>query len=202
MGRLGMEIPNWCKILPYRPLVNAFNGTNQDDEDIGERLLSILEEKYSELHTELIASNPFHSPLIGFTPGKGHRRGTKFPSISDIISRIESGESVNQDWEDKLLEHMHLSEIAEDSDEIGESDESLIDLYRKLPITALRREADHRELTGARSMNREKLISALEIRLEEMDKIGFQYPTIPRLTDWTIFVNTNIDIIKSNNGQV
>lgn len=202
MGRLGMEIPNWCKILPYRPLVNAFNGTNQDDEDIGERLLSILKEKYPELHKELIASNPFHSPLVGFTPGKGHRRGTKFPSISDIISRIESEESVNQDWEDKLLEHMHLSEIAEDSDEIVESDESLIDLFRKLPITALRREADHRELTGAWSMNREKLISALEIRLEEMHKIGFQYPTIPRLTDWTIFVNTNIDIIKSNNRQV
>ena len=34
-----MEIPNWCKILPYNPLVNAFHGTNRDDEDIGERLL-------------------------------------------------------------------------------------------------------------------------------------------------------------------
>ena len=74
----------------------------------------------------------------------------------------------------------------------------MIDLYRKLPITALRREADHRELTGARSMNREKLISALEIRLEEMDKIGFQYPTIPRLTDWTIFVMENVNFFKSD----
>ena len=153
MNELGMEIPNWCKILPYNPLVNAFHGTNQDDEDIGERLLSILEEKYPELHTELIASNPFHSPLIGFTPGKGHRRGTKFPSIFDIFSRLESGESVNQDWENKLLEHLPLSEIIEDSDEIEENDESLIDFYRKLPITALRREADHMELTGAWSMN-------------------------------------------------
>ncbi|MBT6873604.1 MAG: hypothetical protein HOA28_00005, partial [Euryarchaeota archaeon] len=62
MSELGMEIPNWCKILPYNPLVNAFHGTNRDDEDIGERLLSILEEKYPELHAELIASNPFHSP--------------------------------------------------------------------------------------------------------------------------------------------
>ena len=202
MSELGMEIPNWCKILPYRPLVNAIHGTNQDDKDIGERLLSILEEKHPELYTELIASNPFHSPLIGFTPGKGHRSGTKFPSISDIISRIESGESVNQDWENKLLEHLPLSQIAEDSNEIGENEESLIDLYRTLPTMALRREADRLELIGARSMNREKLISALEIRLEEMDKFGFQYPTTPRLTDWTIFVKTNLDIIKSINEQV
>ena len=35
MSELGMEIPNWCKILPYNPLVNAFHGTNRDDEDIG-----------------------------------------------------------------------------------------------------------------------------------------------------------------------
>ena len=197
MSELGMEIPNWCKILPYRPLVNAFHGTNQDDEDMGEKLLSVLEEKYPELHNELIASNPFHSPLIGFTPGKGHRRGTKFPSIFDIISRLESGESVNQDWENKLLEHLPLSEIIEDSDEIEENDESLIDLYRKLPITALRREADRMELTSVWSMDREKLISALEIRVREMDKIGFQYPTIPRLTDWTIFIISNLDFLQA-----
>ena len=199
MSELGMEIPNWCKILPYNPLVNAFHGTNQDDEDIGEKLLSILEEKYPDLHTELIASNPFHSPLIGFTPGKGHRRGTKFPSIFDIISRLESGKSVNQDWENKLLEHLHLSEIIEDSDEIEENVESLIDLYRKLPITALRREADHMELTGAWSMNREKLISALEIRNTEMNNIKCQYPTIPRLTDWTAFIMENVIFFKSDN---
>jgi len=36
MSELGMEIPNWCKILPYNPLVNAFHGTNRDDQDIGD----------------------------------------------------------------------------------------------------------------------------------------------------------------------
>ena len=206
MSELGMEIPNWCKILPYNPLVNAFHGTNRDDEDIGERLLSILEEKYPELYTELIASNPFHSPRIGFTPGKGHRRGTKFPSISDIISRIESGESVNQDWENKLLEHLPLSEIAEDSDEIEENDEveeddgSLVDHYRNLSVIFLRRMADNDEITGAWSMNREKLISAYATRTEKMNseikKLGRVYPTIPRLTDWSIFVMENVNFFK------
>ena len=206
MSELGMEIPNWCKILPYNPLVNAFHGTNRDDQDIGERLLSILEEKYPELHAELIASNPFHSPRIGFTPGKGHRRGTKFPSISDIISRIESGESVNQDWENKLLEHLPLSKIAEDSDEIEENDEveeddeSLVDHYRNLSVIFLRRMADNDEITGAWSMNREKLISAYATRTEKMDteikKLGRVYPTIPRLTDWTIFVMENVIFFK------
>ena len=197
MSELGMEIPNWCKILPYRPLVNAFHGTNQDDEDMGEKLLSVLEEKYPELHNELIASNPFHSPLIGFTPGKGHRRGTKFPSIFDIISRLESGESVNQDWENKLLEHLPLSEIIEDSDEIEENDESLIDLYSKLPITALRREADHMELTGAWSMNREKLISTMEKRINQIEDINFQFPSVSRLTDWSILIKTNYSHLKN-----
>jgi hypothetical protein len=206
MSELGMEIPNWCKILPYNPLVNAFHGTNRDDEDIGERLLSILEEKYPELYTELIASNPFHSPRIGFTPGKGHRRGTKFPSISDIISRIESRESVNQDWENKLLEHIPLSEIAEDSDEIEENDEVeeddgfLVDHYRNLSVIFLRRMADNDEITGAWSMNREKLISAYATRTEKMNseikKLGRVYPTIPRLTDWTIFVMENVNFFK------
>ena len=213
MSELGMEIPNWCKILPYNPLVNAFHGTNRDDQDIGERLLSILEEKYPELHAELIASNPFHSPLIGFTPGKGHRRGTKFPSISEIISRIESGESVNQDWENILLGHLPLSEIAEDSDEIEdndeveEDDESTEDFYLLLTssqkneyMTNLRIWADNDEITGAWSMNREKLISAWATRTEkmasEMKKLGRVYPTIPRLTDWTIFVMENVNIFK------
>ena len=195
MNELGMEIPNWCKILPYNPLVNAFHGTNQDDEDIGERLLSILEEKYPELHTELIASNPFHSPLIGFTPGKGHRRGDKFPTISEVISRVESGEPVNQDWENNLLGHLPFSEIVKESDEIEGNDGTLIDLYRTLPTMALRREADRLELIGARSMNRERLISALEIRIRERDNIGFQYPTIPRLTDWTIFILESVDFL-------
>ena len=209
MSELGMQIPNWCKILPYNPLVNAFHGTNRDDEDIGERLLSILEKKYPELHAELIASNPFHSPLIGLTPGKGHRRGTKFPSISEIISRIESGESVNQDWENILLGHLPLSEIAEDSDEIEENDEleeddeSLVDHYRNLSVTFLRRMADNDEITGAWSINHEKLISAYATRTEKMDgeikKLGRVYPTIPRLTDWTIFVISTLDIIKFNN---
>ena len=196
MSELGMEIPNWCKILPYRPLVNVLHGTNQDDEDIGVMLLSILEEKYPELHSELIVSNPFHSPLIGFTPGKGHRRGDKFPSISDIISRLESGKPVNQDWEDKSLEYIQLSEIIEDLDEIEVNDESLIDLYRELSIKTLRREADNRELKGVWSMNREKLISALEIRDKEINKIKCQYPTIPRLTDWTIFIKENVIFFK------
>ena len=196
MSELGMEIPNWCKILPYNPLVNAFHGTNQDDEDIGEKLLSILEEKYPDLHIELIASNPFHSPLIGFTPGKGHRRGTKFPSIFDIFSRIESGESVNQDWENNFLEHFPLSEIVEDSDEVEENDESLIDLYRKLPITALRREADHMELTGAWSMNREKLISTMEKRIKQIEDINFQFPSVSRLTDWSILIKANYSNLK------
>ena len=195
MSELGMEIPNWCKILPYRPLVNTFHGTNQDDKDIGERLLSILEEKHPELYTELITSNPFHSPLIGFTPGKGHRRGDKFPTISEVISRVESGEPVNQDWENNLLGHLLFSEIVKESDEIEGNDGTLIDLYRTLPTMALRREADRLELIGTRSMNRERLISALEIGIRERDNIGFQYPTIPRLTDWTIFILESVDFL-------
>ena len=198
MSELGMEIPNWCKILPYRPLVNAFHGTKQDDKDIGERLLSILEEKYPELYIELIASNPFHSPLIGFTPGKGHRRGDKFPTISELISRVESGKPVNQDWENNLLGHLSFFEIIKESDEIEGNDGTLIELYRTLPTMALRREADNLELTGAWSMIREKLISELEIRMRDMEKIGFQYPTIPRLTDWTIFILENKNLLRQN----
>ena len=179
---------------------------NRDDEDIGERLLSILEEKYPELHTELIASNPFNSPLIGLTPGKGHRRGAKFPSISEIISRIESGESVNQDWENILLGHLPLSEIAEDSDQIEENDEleeddeSLVKHYRNLSVTFLRRMADNDEIIGAWSMNRDKLISAYATRTEKMGseikKLGRVYPTIPRVTDWTIFVMENVNFFN------
>ena len=197
MNELGMEIPNWCKILPYNPLVNAFHGTNQDDEDIGEKLLSILEEKYPDLHTELIASNPFHSPLIGFTPGKGHRRGTKFPSIFDIISRLESGESVDQDWENKFLEELNY-----DYDEVEEDDENTEDHYRNLSVTFLRRMADNDEITGAWSMNREKLISAYATRTEkmasELKKLGRVYPNTPRLTDWTILVSTNYKFLIDN----
>ena len=64
---------------------------------------------------------------------------------------------------------------------------------------ALRRAADNSELTGAWSMNREKLISALVVRDEEMEKNGFQYPTTPRLTDWTIFIITNLDFFPNKN---
>ena len=35
------------------------------------------------------------------------------------------------------------------------------------------------------------------IRVREMDKIGFQYPTIPRLTDWTIFIISNLDFLQA-----
>ena len=194
MSELGMEIPNWCKILPYHPLVNAFHGTNRDDQDIGERLLSILEEKYPELHAELIASNPFHSPRIGFQNGKGNVGGTKWPSISDIISRLESGEPVDQDWENKFLEALNY-----DYDEVEDDDESTEDLYRSLNITNLRRWADNDEITGAWSMNREKLISAWATRTEKMaseiKKLGRVYPTIPRLTDWTIFILESVDFL-------
>ena len=197
MSELGMEIPNWCKILPYNPLVNAFHGTNRDDQDIGERLLSILEEKYPELHAELIASNPFHSPRIGFQNGKGNVGGTKWPSISDIISRLESGESVDQDWENKFLEELNYDY---DYDEVEEDDESTEDFYRSLNITNLRRWADNDEITGAWSMNREKLISTYATRTKKMDseikKLGRVYPRIPRLTDWTILVSTNYSFIK------
>ena len=195
MSELGMEIPNWCKILPYNPLVNAFHGTNRDDEDIGDRLLSILEEKYPDLYTELIASNPFHSPRIGFQNGKGNVGGTKFPSISDIISRLESGESVDQDWENKFLEELNY-----DYDEVEEDYESIEDFYRSLNITNLRRWADNDEITGAWSMNPEKLISAYATRTKKMageiKKLGRVYPRIPRLTDWTILVSTNYSFIK------
>ena len=195
MSELGMEIPNWCKILPYNPLVNAFHGTNRDDEDIGERLLSILEEKYPELHAELIASNPFHSPRIGFQNGRGNVGGTEWPSISDIISRLESGEPVDQDWENKFLEALNY-----DYDEVEEDDESTEDFYRSLNITNLRRWADNDEITGAWSMNREKLISAWATRTEKMaseiKKLGRVYPNTPRLTDWTIFIIENVKIFK------
>ena len=197
MSELGMEIPNWCKILPYNPLVNAFHGTNRDDEDIGERLLSTLEEKYPELHAELIASNPFRSPRIGFQNGLGNVGGTKWPSISDIISRLESGESVDQDWENKFLEEL-IYDYDEDEDDFPY--ESTEDFYRSLKVTNLRRWADADEITGAWSMNREKLISAWATRTEKMDseikKQGRTYPRVPRLTDWTIFVMENVNFLK------
>jgi hypothetical protein len=200
MSELGMEIPNWCKILPYNPLVNAFHGTNRDDEDIGERLLSILEEKYPELHAELIASNPFSSPRIGFQNGKGNVGGTKYPSISDIISRLESGESVDQDWENKFLEELNY-----DYDEVEEDDESTEDFYRNLSVTFLRRMADNDEITGAWSMNREKLISAYATSTEKMaseiKKLGRVYPIPPRLTDWTIFVMENVNFFKLDDAR-
>ena len=199
MSELGMEIPNWCKILPYNPLVNAFHGTNRDDQDIGERLLSILEEKYPELHAELIASNPFRSPRIGFQNGKGNVGGTKWPSISDIISRLESGESVDQDWENKFLEELIYDYDEEEDDFPYESTE---DFYRSLKVTNLRRWADADEITGAWSMNREKLISAWATRTEKMESAyrrqGRAYPRVPRLTDWTIFVMENVNFFKSD----
>jgi hypothetical protein len=192
MSELGMEIPNWCKILPYNPLVNAFHGTNKDDEDIGERLLSILEEKYPELHAELIASNPFHSPRIGFQNGQGNVGGTKWPSISDIISRLESGESVDQDWENKFLEELNYDYDEEEDEE----DESTEDFYRPLNITFLRRLADGDEITGAWSMNREKLISTMEKRIKQIEDINFQFPSVSRLTDWSILIKTNYSYLK------
>ena len=199
MSELGMEIPNWCKILPYNPLVNAFYGTNRDDQDIGERLLSILEEKYPELHAELIASNPFRSPRIGFQNGKGNVGGTKWPSISDIISRLESGESVDQDWENKFLEELIYDYDEEEDDFPYESTE---DFYRSLKVTNLRRWADADEITGAWSMNREKLISAWATRTEKMESAyrrqGRAYPRVPRLTDWTILVSTNYKFLIDN----
>ena len=64
--------------------------------------------------------------------------------------------------------------------------------FRSYPIA---RVADRLELIGTRSMNRERLISALEIGIRERDNIGFQYPTIPRLTDWTIFILESVDFL-------
>ena len=56
------------------------------------------------------------------------------------------------------------------------------------------------EITGAWSMNREKLISAWATKTEKMDseikKQGRTYPRVPRLTDWTIFVMENVNIFK------
>ena len=209
MSELGMEIPNWCKILPYNPLVNAFHGTNRDDQDIGERLLSILEEKYPELHAELIASNPFHSPRIGFQNGKGNVGGTKWPSISDIISRLESGESVDQDWENKFLEELNYDydEEEDEEDEMGIDDyyPLLTSSQKNEYITMLRRLADNDEITGAWSMNREELISARATRDEkmysEMKKAGETYPRVPRLTDWTILVIENVKFFKLDDAR-
>tara|TARA_B100001173_G_scaffold202506_1_gene174642 strand:+ start:278 stop:490 length:213 start_codon:yes stop_codon:yes gene_type:complete len=69
-----------------------------------------------------------------------------------------------------------------------------------LNITNLRRWADNDEITGAWSMNREKLISAWATRTEKMNseikKQGRTYPRVPRLTDWTIFVMENVNIFK------
>ena len=209
MSELGMEIPNWCKILPYNPLVNAFHGTNRDDQDIGERLLSILEEKYPELHAELIASNPFRSPRIGFQNGKGNVGGTKWPSISDIISRLESGESVDQDWENKFLEELNYDydEEEDEEDEMGIDDyyPLLTSSQKNEYITMLRRLADNDEITGAWSMNREELISARATRDEkmysEMKKAGETYPRVPRLTDWTILVIENVKFFKLDDAR-
>ena len=67
-------------------------------------------------------------------------------------------------------------------------------------ITNLRRWADNDEITGAWSMNPEKLISAYATRTKKMageiKKLGRVYPTIPRLTDWTIFVMENVNFFK------
>ena len=71
-----------------------------------------------------------------------------------------------------------------------------------MKVTNLRRWADADEITGAWSMNREKLISAWATRTEKMHseikKLGRVYPTIPRLTDWTILVSTNYKFLIDN----
>jgi len=192
MSELGVGIPNWAKILPYRPLVNAIHGTNQDDQEIGERLLSILEERYPLLHAELIASNPFHSPLIGFTVGKENNgRSTKSPSIFDIISSFESGDCINQNWENKLL-----GLVDYDLEEIEDDGEILDDFYRSLSSIILRRYADDMEIIGAWSMNRDKLILTLEARMKQIEEIGFHVPNISRITDWTVLIKTNYSFVK------
>jgi hypothetical protein len=199
MGELGLNIPNWTKVLPYRPLVNAIEGANSDDEEIGVRLLSILEDKYPRLHSELINSNPFHSPIIGYTVGKGNTRiDSKWPTLFDIISRVESDMPIDFSWENSFLESSNLSETRSNSELelFDDSSESLIDLYKQLSTVSLRREADNREIIGAWSMKREKLISALEARIEKMDNIELQIPSISRMTDWTVLIKTNYSFVK------
>jgi hypothetical protein len=199
MGELGLNIPNWAKVLPYRPLVNAIEGANSDDEEIGVRLLSILEDKYPRLHSELINSNPFHSPIIGYTVGKGNTRiDSKWPTLFDIISRVESDMPIDFSWENSFLESSNLSETRSNSELelFDDSSESLIDLYKQLSTVSLRREADNREIIGAWSMKREKLISALEARIEKMDNIELQIPSISRMTDWTVLIKTNYSFVK------
>ena len=69
-----------------------------------------------------------------------------------------------------------------------------------MKVTNLRRWADADEITGAWSMNREKLISAWATRTEKMESAyrrqGGAYPRVPRLTDWTIFIMENVNFFK------
>ena len=52
------------------------------------------------------------------------------------------------------------------------------------------------ELTGAWSMNREKLISTMEKRIKQIEDINFQFPSVSRLTDWSILIKTNYSHLK------
>ena len=64
--------------------------------------------------------------------------------------------------------------------------------------------ADNDEVTGAWSMNREKLISAWATKTEKMDseikKQGRTYPRVPRLTDWTILILANVKKFQLDEG--
>ena len=52
------------------------------------------------------------------------------------------------------------------------------------------------EITGAWSMNREKLISTMEKRIKQIEDINFQFPSVSRLTDWSILIKANYSNLK------
>lgn len=200
MHELNLEIPNWTKILPYTPLVNAINGMNPDDEAIGKNLLSILKNENPEIYLEIIESNPFKSPLIGYTVGLGNIKFTIIPTMSEITSSLESNIAIDPLWEKKYISgYIFSDDITEYDLEVVNDD--LIELYAKLNLESLRREADNLEINNAFTMDRSELLKVLEINLNKRKNI-FSIPKISRLSDWTLFAknlspNEKKDFIKT-----
>ena len=206
MSELGIKIPNWTKILPYSPMVNAMVGINENDRIIGERLLSDIEDRFPHLYSDLIQSNPFSSPLGSdqgwHTVGKGYH-DHKFPSIFDIVTRIESGKPVDCAWEDSLIGSDNGgmdSSIDHDLEEYPREQYSLSD-----KLSALRQLAEIYEIPDAYSKNRGQLLSSLKEREDLIASIDPQNrrdlerpPRVSRLTDWTMFVKTNYPSMKKN----
>ncbi len=200
MSELGINIPNWTKTLPYSPMVNAMDGMNEDDRLIGERLLSVIEDKFPRIYSDLIHSNPFSSPLGSdqgwHTVGKGYHE-SKLPTVFEIVTRIGCGESVDHTWEDSLIGLKN-----EDLDSFRDPGQEAYP-WEQCQLSTLRQVAEIYEIPGSYSKNQEQLLSSLKEREDLIASIDprtrhdlERSPRVARLTDWTIFVKTNYSAIK------